>query len=43
MGKALIVYAFRAGTALRLKSAGLGGGLKMAQDYGREIAKKMER
>ncbi|MFH2063927.1 MAG: flavodoxin domain-containing protein [Pseudomonadota bacterium] len=31
-----------AGTALRLKSGSLGGGLKMAQDYGREIAKKME-
>lgn len=31
-----------AGTALRLKSSTLGGGLKMAQDYGREIAKKME-
>jgi flavorubredoxin len=26
---------------LRLKSASLGGGMKMAQDYGREIAKKM--
>jgi len=25
---------------LRLKSANLGGGTKMAQDYGREIAKK---
>ncbi len=25
---------------LRLKSADLGGGIKMAQDYGREIAKK---
>jgi len=25
---------------LRLKSASLGGGLKMAQDYGREIAEK---
>lgn len=29
-------------TPLRLKSSGLGGGFKMAQDYGREIAKKME-
>jgi flavorubredoxin len=26
---------------LRLKSANLGGGLKMAQDYGREIAEKL--
>jgi flavorubredoxin len=26
--------------ALRLKSANLGGGIKMAQDYGRQIAKK---
>ena len=26
---------------LRLKSSSLGGGLKMAQDYGREIAGKM--
>jgi len=26
---------------LRLKSANLGGGLKMAQDYGREIADKL--
>lgn len=26
---------------LQLKSANLGGGLKMAQDYGREIAKKL--
>jgi len=26
---------------LRLKSASLGGGLQMAQDYGRAIAKKM--
>ena len=25
---------------LRLKAAGMGGGMKMAQDYGREIAKK---
>jgi flavorubredoxin len=29
-------------TPLRLKSSGLGGGFKMAQDYGREIARKME-
>ena len=29
------------GAALRLKSSSLGGGIKMAQDYGREIAKKM--
>ena len=28
------------GGALRLKSAELGGGAKMAQDYGREIAQK---
>lgn len=28
------------GDTLRLKSSSLGGGLKMAQDYGREIAKK---
>ena len=27
--------------ALRLKSATLGGGTKMAQDYGREIAKRL--
>ena len=27
---------------LMLKSSTLGGGLQMAQDYGREIAKKME-
>ena len=27
-------------TPLRLKSAGLGGGMKMAQDYGREVAEK---
>lgn len=27
--------------ALRLKSSSLGGGIKMAQDYGREIAKKL--
>ena len=26
---------------LRLKSAGLGGGMKMAQDYGKEIAEKL--
>ncbi len=26
---------------LRLKSASLGGGVQMAQDYGREIAKKL--
>lgn len=26
---------------LRLKSSGLGGGMKMAQDYGREVAGKM--
>jgi flavorubredoxin len=26
---------------LRLKSAALGGGIKMAQDYGREIAKEL--
>jgi flavorubredoxin len=26
---------------LRLKSADLGGGMKMAQDYGREVAEKM--
>ena len=26
---------------LMLKSGGLGGGIKMAQDYGKEIAKKM--
>jgi len=28
-------------TPLRLKSARLGGGLKMAQDYGREVAEKL--
>ena len=28
---------------LRLKSAQLGGGIKMAQDYGREIGKKLNR
>ena len=26
---------------LRLKSAGLGGGIKMAQDYGREVGQKL--
>jgi len=29
------------GNPLRLKSSSLGGGIKMAQDYGREIAKKL--
>jgi flavorubredoxin len=29
------------GIPLRLKSASLGGGVTMAQDYGREIAKKL--
>jgi flavorubredoxin len=29
------------GNALRLKSSSLGGGVQMAQDYGREIAKKL--
>ena len=29
------------GMPLRLKSASLGGGIKMAQDYGREIADKL--
>jgi flavorubredoxin len=29
------------GDTLRLKSSSLGGGLQMAQDYGREIAKKI--
>ncbi|NCC93139.1 MAG: FprA family A-type flavoprotein [Opitutae bacterium] len=29
------------GGPLRLKSSKLGGGLQMAQDYGREIAKKL--
>jgi len=29
------------GGPLRLKSSSLGGGIKMAQDYGREIAEKM--
>jgi hypothetical protein len=28
-------------SALRLKSSSLGGGIQMAQDYGREIAKKL--
>ena len=27
---------------LRLKSSFLGGGIQMAQDYGREIAKKLD-
>lgn len=27
--------------ALRLKSASLGGGIQMAQDYGREVGKKL--
>lgn len=30
------------GAPLRLKSSKLGGGLQMAQDYGRRIAKKLE-
>lgn len=30
------------GDTLRLKSSALGGGIQMAQDYGREIAKKLE-
>ena len=30
------------GTPLRLKSSSLGGGIQMAQDYGREIAKKLD-
>ena len=30
------------GDTLRLKSSSLGGGLQMAQDYGREIAKKVK-
>ena len=30
-----------AGGPLQLKSAALGGGIKMAQDYGREMAKKL--
>jgi flavorubredoxin len=29
------------GDTLRLKSSSLGGGLQMAQDYGREIGKKL--
>jgi len=29
------------GDTLRLKSSSLGGGMKMAQDYGRELAKKL--
>ena len=29
------------GDTLRLKSSSLGGGMKMAQDYGRDIAKKL--
>ena len=29
------------GDTLRLKSSSLGGGLQMAQDYGRQIAKKI--
>ena len=30
------------GDTLRLKSSSLGGGLQMAQDYGRAIAKKLD-
>ena len=30
------------GDTLRLKSSSLGGGMQMAQNYGREIAKKLE-
>jgi flavorubredoxin len=30
-----------ASSSLRLKSSSLGGGIKMAQDYGRELAKKL--
>ena len=30
------------GDTLRLKSSTLGGGIQMAQDYGREIAEKLE-
>lgn len=30
------------GNALRLKSAELGGGISMAQDYGRQLAKKLD-
>ena len=29
------------GDTLRLKSSSLGGGLQMAQDYGRQVAKKL--
>ncbi len=29
------------GAPLRLKASSLGGGIKMAQDYGRDIAKKL--
>lgn len=31
-----------ASTPLMLKNSSLGGGIRMAQDYGREIAKKIE-
>jgi hypothetical protein len=31
-----------AGGPLMLKSSSLGGGVQMAQDYGREIAGKLE-
>lgn len=30
------------GNSLRLKSSELGGGISMAQDYGRQLAKKLE-
>jgi flavorubredoxin len=30
------------GDTLRLKSSSLGGGMQMAQDYGREIVKKLD-
>jgi NAD(P)H dehydrogenase (quinone) len=30
------------GDTLRLKSSSLGGGMQMAQDYGRQIAKKLD-
>jgi len=30
------------GAPLRLKSSSLGGGIRMAQDYGREIAQKLD-
>jgi hypothetical protein len=30
------------GDCLRLKSINLGGGQQMAQDYGREIGKKLD-